>query len=93
VLGAHTPSDDPSEGGAVLWSTVQAFKGLERPVVILAEVGERHEDEIEPYLRVGGTRARNHLIVIATEAVAASLRSRARSFVSENASLTTDGGP
>ncbi len=66
-------SDEP-EPGALLAATVHAFKGLERPVVILAELGERHEDELEQFLYMGGSRARNHLIVLATEPVAARLR-------------------
>ena len=39
--------------GTVLWSSVHAFKGLERPVVILAELGERHDADIEQYVYVG----------------------------------------
>jgi DNA helicase IV len=66
-------SDDP-EKGAVLTSTVHAFKGLERPVVILAEIGERHEEQLEQYLYVGGSRARHHLVVLATQPVAERLR-------------------
>ena len=69
------------EPGTVLWSSVHAFKGLERPVVILAELGERHDSDIETYVYAGGSRARHHLIVLATEAVARELRSRARTRV------------
>ena len=73
-LGTHTLTDVPADDGSVLWSTVHSFKGLERPVVILAELGERHDVDIEPYLRVGGTRAKSHLIVIATKSVAKRIR-------------------
>jgi hypothetical protein len=45
--------------------------------VILAEIGERHREDIARYLRVGSSRARNHLIVLATPAVAAEIRRRA----------------
>jgi hypothetical protein len=76
VLGRFTLSDVVSEG-TVLWSTVHAFKGLERSVVILAELGERHEEDVERYVRVGCSRARSHLIVIATRAVARAIRARA----------------
>jgi hypothetical protein len=69
---------DTVEPGTVLWSSVHAFKGLERPVVILAELGDRHEEEIPMYVYVGGSRARNHLIVLATEPVARDLRARSR---------------
>lgn len=68
-------SDEPEEG-AVLWSTIHAFKGLERPAVILAEVGDRHADDLDPYLRVGATRARNQLVVLATAQVAGDIRRR-----------------
>ena len=58
------------EPGAILATSVHAFKGLERPVVILAELGDRHLEDLSQYLYVGGSRARNHLIVLATEPVA-----------------------
>jgi len=74
TLGGHTLTDVPTDDGSVLWSTVHSFKGLERPVVILAELGERHDVDIEPYLRVGATRAKSHLIVIATKPVAKWIR-------------------
>lgn len=66
-------SDEP-EPGSVLATTIHAFKGLERPVVILAEIGERHREDLPRYLYVGASRARNHLIVLAAEPVAAELR-------------------
>ena len=58
----------------MLATSVHAFKGLERPVVILAELGDKHAEELQRYLYVGGSRARNHLIVLATEPVARDLR-------------------
>lgn len=77
TIGRFTLSDRV-EPGTVLWSTVHAFKGLERPVVILAELGERHEEDMDRYVRVGASRATHHLIVLATERVAAAIRRRAR---------------
>lgn len=62
------------EPGAVLATSVHAFKGLERPVVVLAELGDKHLEELSKYLYVGGSRAQNHLIVLATEPVARELR-------------------
>jgi superfamily I DNA/RNA helicase len=44
-------------------TTVAAFKGLERPVVVLAEVG-RAVARPEELLYVGGSRAMSHLVVI-----------------------------
>ena len=62
------------EPGTVLATSVHAFKGLERPVVILAELGEKHLEDLHQYLYVGGSRARNHLVVLAAEPVARELR-------------------
>jgi hypothetical protein len=62
----------------LLWSSVHAFKGLERSVVILAEIGERHADETpDRFLYVGGSRAVHHLIVLATPEAARAIRRRA----------------
>ena len=65
---------DQPERGKVLVSTIHGFKGLERPVVILAEIGERHQEDLAKYLYVGGSRARNHLIVLAADPTARALR-------------------
>jgi hypothetical protein len=75
-LGRNHLTDHPEEG-AVLWSTVHAFKGLERPAVILAEIEDRGIEEIAPYLRVGGTRAQHQLIVVAERDAARAIRRRA----------------
>jgi hypothetical protein len=69
---------DRVESGTVLTASVHGFKGLERPVVILAELGDKPLEDVAPYLYVGGSRARNHLIVLATEPVAKRLRELAR---------------
>ena len=66
-------SEEP-DPGKVLTCTVHGFKGLERPVVILAELSERHREDLARYLYVGGSRARSHLIVLAEEPVARELR-------------------
>jgi len=62
------------EPNTVLATSIHAFKGLERPVVILAELGDKHLEDLDRYLYVGGSRARNHLIVLAAEPVARRLR-------------------
>jgi hypothetical protein len=62
------------EPGTVLATSVHAFKGLERPVVILAELGDEHLEDLRQHLYVGGSRARNHLVVLAAEPVARELR-------------------
>jgi UvrD-like helicase family protein/AAA domain-containing protein len=66
-------SDEPAPG-KVLTVNVQGFKGLERPVVILAEVGDLRDEELAKHLYVGGSRARDHLIVLAAEGAAKKLR-------------------
>lgn len=76
TFGRFSLSDEPEEG-TVLWSTVHAFKGLERSVVVLAELGDRHREDIDRFVRVGGSRARHHLIVLAARPVAVALRRRA----------------
>jgi hypothetical protein len=73
-LNGFRLSEEP-EPGALLASTIHGFKGLERPVVILAEIGERHREDLATYLYVGASRARNHLIVLAAEPVGRELRS------------------
>ena len=62
------------EPGTVLATSVHAFKGLERPVVILAELEDKHLEDLRRYLYVGGSRARNHLVILAAEPVARELR-------------------
>ncbi len=48
----------------VFYSTVQLFKGLERPVVVLAINGWKREDLIEEFFYVGLSRARDLLIIV-----------------------------
>jgi hypothetical protein len=67
---------DRVEEGTVLATSVNAFRGLERPVVILAEV-DKADERLKRYLYVGASRARNHLIVLATEDVAREIRTLA----------------
>jgi len=62
------------EPGTVLATSIHGFKGLEREVVILAELGDKHLEDLRQYLYVGASRAKNELIVLALEPVAAELR-------------------
>ncbi len=70
---------DHVEPGTVLAESVHGFKVLERPVVILAELDDKHREDLARYLYVGGSRARNELIVLAAEPVARELRELAAS--------------
>ncbi|MDQ2806497.1 MAG: ATP-binding domain-containing protein [Chloroflexota bacterium] len=60
----------------VYCSTIQAFKGLDRSVVVLAEL-ERWNlswNDLDPLLYVASSRARNHLIVLLSQAAPSALR-------------------
>jgi superfamily I DNA/RNA helicase len=50
--------------GEVYCTTIHSFKGLESPVVILAEIENDLAHNLESLLYVGCSRARNHLVVI-----------------------------
>jgi hypothetical protein len=72
-LNGYRLSGEPVPG-ALLTSTIQSFQGLERQVVILAGVGPGSDEELAKVLYVGGSRARNHLIVLAEKPVAREIR-------------------
>jgi hypothetical protein len=67
---------ESAQPGTLLTSSVRAFEGLERSVVILAELGTDPDDldDLRGSLYVGASRARDHLIVLATRPVARELR-------------------
>ncbi len=74
-LGGY-PLAEVAEPGTLLVTSVRAFEGLERSVVILAELSAESEDldDLRGALYVGASRARDHLIVLATRPVARELR-------------------
>jgi superfamily I DNA/RNA helicase len=51
-------------GEEVFYSTVQLFKGLERPVVVLAINGWKRDDLIDEFFYVGISRARDLLVIV-----------------------------
>ena len=54
----------PEKGNRSIWvTTVHAFKGLERKVVLLAELDPWASRDLERVLYVGCSRARTHLII------------------------------
>ena len=70
-LSADQVPDQPP--GTILCESIYRFKGLERDVVVLAEI--RPDDQrLERLLYVGATRAKHHLVVIAPPTLVASLR-------------------
>lgn len=56
----------PPGPNEVYYTSVYLFKGLESPVVILAELSPR-DGNLEALLYVGCSRARNHLIMLAED--------------------------
>lgn len=72
MLGDLPLADERTEGKLEA-SSLHGFKGMERPVVILAELGERGESHLVEYLYVGGSRARYQLHLVARDDLAARL--------------------
>ena len=66
----------PTPRGQVYCTTIHDFKGLERAVVILVDIGRwpLEWDDMVPLLYVGCSRARNHLIVLLEENAPARVR-------------------
>lgn len=67
--GNFTLSEQPTKDNEVLWCTIYQFKGLECPVVILAELDLEHREDLRRLLYVGASRAQNHLILMVHEAM------------------------
>ena len=64
----------PMKGNEVRVATIHRYKGLESAVVVLAEIDSRIEEaDLAALIYVGATRARAHLIVIASDTVARQL--------------------
>jgi hypothetical protein len=62
--------------GEVFCSTIHSFKGLESPVVILAEIEPYAAQDLESLLYVGCSRACHHLIVLISTDLAGDLQNR-----------------
>jgi superfamily I DNA/RNA helicase len=77
LLGNFRLTDQPTGGhGDVFCTTVHAFKGLESPVVVLAEVEPEASKDLETVLYVGCSRARHHLIILASADLPGETRER-----------------
>ncbi|MCP4356419.1 MAG: ATP-binding domain-containing protein [Chloroflexi bacterium] len=64
-LGNFHLVDEPTDAtGDIYCTTIHKFKGLESPVVILAEIDNDQIWNLETILYVGCSRARNHLILL-----------------------------
>ena len=66
----------PPGSGEVYCTTVYRFKGLESPVVILAELYPSSHQDLETLLYVGCSRARNHLVILAEADLPEGIRQR-----------------
>ncbi|MBI4613293.1 MAG: ATP-binding domain-containing protein [Planctomycetes bacterium] len=65
-IGTISVTNDPiAEPGKVLLDTIHRFKGLERPVVVLAELEPLAGRDATELVYVGTTRARVHLVLVA----------------------------
>jgi len=74
-IGAfETTEDQTAEPSKVLLESIRRFKGLERLVVVLTAIDELTADDETALLYVGLSRARVHLVVIATEVTMSRLK-------------------
>lgn len=62
--------------GEIFCTTVHAFKGLESPVVILAEIEPYAARDLEMILYVGSSRACNHLVILADDNLPVEIKTR-----------------
>ena len=62
--------------GEVFCTTVHSFKGLESPVVILAEIDAFASRDLETVLYVGCSRACNHLLILTSDNLAQDVRAK-----------------
>jgi hypothetical protein len=68
LAGWHLRDFDTAGPGEIGRSTIHTFKGLESPVVILANIDTRDADEADNLLYVGMSRARTRLFVLCSKA-------------------------
>lgn len=78
LVDVQDPAPSRSRLPTIRYATVQAFKGLESPVVILCDVEQVGDGEPQSLLYVAMSRARSHLIMFVHErtrsAIAACVR-------------------
>lgn len=61
----HLTETWPPGDNEVFVTTVHSFKGLESPVILLAELDPEHTADLETIIYVGCSRARHHLVIFA----------------------------
>ncbi len=75
--------DDPDDlkgSNQILYSTIQAFKGLDRTAVLLVDFTDFLDADQRPALYVGGSRARALLAMCSPESAMESYAQRAKEF-------------
>ena len=77
VLGNFRLTDRwPPGPNEIYCTSVYLFKGLESPVVILAEVYPSENQDMNAVLYVGCSRARNHLLVLVEDGVTDGIKTK-----------------
>ena len=74
--GYRTVRCEQQSTGCIIVDSVRRFKGLERPVVVIAATGETVINEELPYVAL--SRARTYLVIVGTEKVLAAVARRSR---------------
>jgi len=62
--------------GQVCCCTIHSFKGLEKPVVILAHLEPSEHQDVETLFYVGASRAKYHLVILASDELPEEFRER-----------------
>ena len=60
-------------GKCIVFSTIQSFKGMESPAVVMCGILNIESDESRSLLYVGMSRARSHLIMVVNQKLKAAL--------------------
>jgi superfamily I DNA/RNA helicase len=74
IEGMTGASSGARQSKAIGFSTIQAFKGMESPVVILCDIERISGGDAESLLYVGMSRARSHLVVFLNNDLRSDLR-------------------
>ena len=70
--GIHTARCDEDMEGRIVVDSIRRFKGLERPVIVIAATPDIVIDRELPYVAL--SRARTHLVIVGTEKVLERMR-------------------
>jgi len=76
LANLHLTNRWPPGPAEVYGTSVYKFKGLESPVIILAELYNSARQDLERLLYVGCSRARHHLVILAEAGIPEDIRAR-----------------